>query len=86
MCNNEARTGIDDSGSVQGEQTNGMKTKGEGAVKEQRCQSRTNEFDTTCHDAEGAISNFALSERVEGASTVASEPSEGAEENGNNWK
>jgi hypothetical protein len=39
-----------------------MKTKKGGAVMEQRYETRTNGYDTMCHDDECAISNLVLGE------------------------
>jgi hypothetical protein len=39
-----------------------MKTKRGGAVKGRRYETRTNGYDTMCHDVEYAISNLVLGE------------------------
>jgi hypothetical protein len=49
---------------AQGRKSHGMKTKKGGVVMERRYETRTNGYDTMCHDDEYAISNRVLGELV----------------------
>jgi hypothetical protein len=56
---------------AQGRKSHGMKTEKGGVVMERRYETRTNGYDTMCHDDEYAISNRVLGELAKRGGTEA---------------